>query len=254
MGIGGTLSGAAGGAAIGAGVGSVVPIIGTGVGALIGAGIGAAVGSPIAKSIEEKALTPDKYKTESYSKAGKITTNEDKTYSKSYNQFIDKINKNSNVDVSNSSDLKKAESETSKAYANMGKSVDKFYKNSQNSSKKSLDTLVKNGVLTQKQADDTLKKEQANDDKSKKSQKNTLADMQKMQNKYYSDVSKENNSFSKAQQSAEQKHAKAISEIKAKYSGKGQEKQLNDALKKENDRFRSEEEKIPKTIIKTFQN
>lgn len=251
VGIGGTLSGAAGGAAIGAGVGSVVPIIGTGVGALIGAGIGAAVGSPIAKSIE-KALTPDKYKTESYSKAGKITTNEDKNYSKSYNQFIDKINKNSNVDVSNSSDLKKAESETSKAYANMGKSVDKFYKNSQNSSKKSLDTLVKNGVMTQKQADDTLKKEQANDDKSKKSQKNTLADMQKMQNKYYSDVSKENNSFSKAQQSAEQKHAKAIAEIKAKYSGKGQEKQLNDALKKENDRFRSEEEKNSKSHYKNL--
>lgn len=241
VGIGGTLSGAAGGAAIGAGVGSVVPVIGTGVGALIGASIGAAIGSPVAKSIQ-KALTPDKYATESYSKAGKIKTSEDKTYSKSYGNFIDNINKASNADVSNSKDLKKAEDQTNKAYANMGKSVDKFYKDSQKSSKGYLETLVKNGVMTQKQADDILKNEQKNDEKSKKSQKNTLKDMQKLQNNYYSAVSKEDNKYSKQQETAAQYHAKQIAKIKAEYGGKGQEKQLNAALSQEDKRYRKEEE------------
>lgn len=241
VGIGGTLSGAAGGAAIGAGVGSVVPVIGTGVGALIGASIGAAIGSPVAKSIQ-KALTPDKYATESYSKAGKIKTSEDKTYSKSYGNFIDNINKASNADVSNSKDLKKVEDQTNKAYANMGKSVDKFYKDSQKSSKGYLETLVKNGVMTQKQADDILKNEQKNDEKSKKSQKNTLKDMQKLQNNYYSAVSKEDNKYSKQQETAAQYHAKQIAKIKAEYGGKGQEKQLNAALSQEDKRYRKEEE------------
>lgn len=251
VGISGTLGGTAAGAAAGAGIGSVVPVIGTGVGALIGAGLGAAIGSPIAKSIE-KALKPDQYKTTDYKKASEIKTDEDKSYSKSYNQFLDKVNKNSQKDLHSSSELKKAEAETKKAYENMGKSVDKFYKNSQTSSKKSLDTLVKNGVMNQKEADATLKKEQSTDEKRKKSQKDTLADMQKRQNKYYSDVSKENSSFTKTQQSAEQKHAKAIADIKAKYSGKGQEEKLNSELKKENDRYRSEEQKNTKTHYKTL--
>lgn len=249
VGISGTLGGAAAGAAGGAAIGSVVPVIGTGVGAAIGAGIGAAIGSPVAKSIE-KALMLDKYKTTSYSKAGKIVTDESKTYSKNYNQFVDKINKTSNVDVSNSSNLKKAETETKKTYDNMGKSVDKYYKDSQKSSKKSLDLLVKNGVMTQKQADEILKKEQTNDEKKKKSQKNTLNEMQKLQNKYYSDASKENDSFSKTKQTAEQKHAKAIAAIKAKYSGKGQEKQLNEELKKENKRYQKEKEEDTETHYK----
>ncbi|MGO3572470.1 MAG: phage tail tape measure protein [Pseudolactococcus laudensis] len=214
----GGVAGSLGGAAVGAAIGSLIaPGIGTAIGAAIGGmggkNLGKKLGDLINNGLKESSLKSEKLPVVKFDP--KAPTKDMKEFSKDYQGFLDKINKESNVDIVDEKSLEKAKKATADAYAQMSKDIDKFYQKQEKDSKKQIDILVKNGVITQAQADKMYKGQKDSDDKQKAAQKKNLDEMKKNTDKYYSDVAKSQKSYDTQSQKDASNHANLMKKIKS---------------------------------------
>lgn len=249
----GGVAGSLGGAAAGAAIGSLIaPGIGTAIGAAIGGmggkNLGKKLGDLINDGLKESSLKSEKLPVVKFDP--KAPTKDMKEFSKDYQDFLDKINKASNVDIVDEKSLEKAKKATADAYAKMSKDIDKFYQKQEKDSKKQIDILVKNGVITQAQADKLNKGQKDSDDKQKAAQKKNLDEMKKNTDKYYSEVAKSQKSYDTQSQKDASNHAAALKKIKLgntdallaieKKYGKNSpqyQKEMNKEIAKENSDF-----------------
>lgn len=188
---GGALGTWAGGAAAGAAVGTFAGPIGTAIGAGLGAAAGGVAGSSVGKKIG-KDVQKGVESTFHPKLSNGMTQATDKlhgsvkTFVKSYQGDMDKIMGDTILlGSATGKQANKIESDMTKAYAHMSKSVDDYYKGKESKSKKDLELLVKNGSITQKQADEALAKEKKNDATKAAQMKKSYADMQKESEKYF---------------------------------------------------------------------
>ncbi|WP_332407178.1 phage tail tape measure protein [Pseudolactococcus laudensis] len=214
----GGVTGSLGGAAAGAAIGSLIaPGIGTAIGAAIGGmggkNLGKKLGDLINNGLKESSLKSEKLPVVKFDP--KAPTKDMKEFSKDYQGFLDKINKESNVDIVDEKSLEKAKKATADAYAQMSKDIDKFYQKQEKDSKKQIDILVKNGVITQAQADKLNKGQKDSDDKHKEAQKKNLDEMKKNTDNYYASVSKEQKRANDANTRLTKDHDAEIKKIKS---------------------------------------
>ncbi|MDN6518675.1 MAG: capsid protein, partial [Enterococcus sp.] len=197
----GGFAGSVGGTAAGAAIGTaILPGIGTALGAAAGAWAGSkfgeGFGDSIQKSLNGKPLKPKVEKT----KAEIEVEIDEKKISKKITPAINKLNKELLIKMGiDTKSAQKAKKESDKLFEEMGKDIDDYYDSKQKRSKKDLDLLVKQGVMTRKEADKLLKKEQENNDASKKSKKDALIKMQTTVNEYYKKVEEIQNDSSKSE-------------------------------------------------------
>lgn len=197
----GGFAGSVGGTAAGAAIGTaILPGIGTALGAAAGAWAGSkfgeGFGDSIQKSLNGKPLKPKVEKT----KAEIEVEIDEKKISKKITPAINKLNKELLIKMGiDTKSAQKAKNESDKLFEEMGKDIDDYYDSKQKRSKKDLDLLVKQGVMTRKEADKLLKKEQENNDASKKSKKDALIKMQTTVNDYYKKVEEIQNDSSKSE-------------------------------------------------------
>lgn len=197
----GGFAGSVGGTAAGAAIGTaILPGIGTALGAAAGAWAGSkfgeGFGDSIQKSLNGKPLKPKVEKT----KAEIEVEIDEKKISKKITPAINKLNKKLLIKMGiDTKSAQKAKKESDKLFEEMGKDIDDYYDSKQKRSKKDLDLLVKQGVMTRKEADKLLKKEQENNDASKKSKKDALIKMQTTVNEYYKKVEEIQNDSSKSE-------------------------------------------------------
>lgn len=201
----GGIGGGLGGAKLGAAIGTMIaPGIGTAIGTVLGGAAGQFAGSKfgsgfvgsLQESLNGKPLKPKVKKT----KAKIEIEIDEKKINKKIAPEIKKLNKALLVDMGiDPKSTKKAKKESDKLFEEMGKDIDDYYDSKQKRSKKDLDLLVKQGVMTRKEADKLLKKEQENNDASKKSKKDALIKMQTTVNEYYKKVEGIQNDSSKSE-------------------------------------------------------
>lgn len=201
----GGIGGGLGGAKLGAAIGTMIaPGIGTAIGTVLGGAAGQFAGSKfgsgfvgsLQESLNGKPLKPKVKKT----KAKIEIEIDEKKINKKIAPEIKKLNKALLVDMGiDPKSTKKAKKESDKLFEEMGKDIDGYYKKKQKQSKKDLDLLVKQGVMTREEADKLLKKEQKNNDASKKSKKDALIKMQTTVNEYYKKVEGIQNDSSKSE-------------------------------------------------------
>ncbi|HFO1076511.1 TPA: tape measure protein [Enterococcus faecium] len=201
----GGIGGGLGGAKLGAAIGTMIaPGIGTAIGTVLGGAAGQFVGSKfgkgfgdsLQKSLNGKPLKPKVKKT----KAEIEVEIDEKKISKKITPAINKLNKELLIKMGiDTKSAQKAKKESDKLFEEMGKDIDDYYDSKQKRSKKDLDLLVKQGVMTRKEADKLLKKEQENNDASKKSKKDALIKMQTTVNEYYKKVEEIQNDSSKSE-------------------------------------------------------
>lgn len=201
----GGISGGLGGAKLGAAIGTMIaPGIGTAIGTVLGGAAGQFAGSKfgsgfvgsLQESLNGKPLKPKVKKT----KAEIEVEIDEKKISKKITPAINKLNKELLIKMGiDTKSAQKAKKESDKLFEEMGKDIDDYYDSKQKRSKKDLDLLVKQGVMTRKEADKLLKKEQENNDASKKSKKDALIKMQTTVNEYYKKVEGIQNDSSKSE-------------------------------------------------------
>lgn len=201
----GGIGGGLGGAKLGAAIGTMIaPGIGTAIGTVLGGAAGQFAGSKfgsgfvgsLQESLNGKPLKPKVKKT----KAEIEVEIDEKKISKKITPAINKLNKELLIKMGiDTKSAQKAKKESDKLFEEMGKDIDDYYDSKQKRSKKDLDLLVKQGVMTRKEADKLLKKEQENNDASKKSKKDALIKMQTTVNEYYKKVEEIQNDSSKSE-------------------------------------------------------
>ena len=201
----GGIGGGLGGAKLGATIGTMIaPGIGTAIGTVLGGAAGQFAGSKfgsgfvgsLQESLNGKPLKPKVKKT----KAKIEIEIDEKKINKKIAPEIKKLNKELLIKMGiDTKSTKKAKKESDKLFEEMGKGIDDYYDSKQKRSKKDLDLLVKQGVMTRKEADKLLKKEQENNDASKKSKKDALIKMQTTVNEYYKKVEEIQNDSSKSE-------------------------------------------------------
>ncbi|AXG38035.1 capsid protein [Enterococcus gilvus] len=201
----GGIGGGLGGAKLGAAIGTMIaPGIGTAIGTVLGGVAGQFAGSKfgsgfvgsLQESLNGKPLKPKVEKT----KAEIEVEIDEKKISKKITPAINKLNKELLIKMGiDTKSAQKAKKESDKLFEEMGKDIDDYYDSKQKRSKKDLDLLVKQGVMTRKEADKLLKKEQENNDASKKSKKDALIKMQTTVNEYYKKVEGIQNDSSKSE-------------------------------------------------------
>ncbi|MDU5509578.1 tape measure protein [Enterococcus gilvus] len=201
----GGIGGGLGGAKLGAAIGTMIaPGIGTAIGTVLGGAAGQFAGSKfgsgfvgsLQESLNGKPLKPKVEKT----KAEIEVEIDEKKISKKITPAINKLNKELLIKMGiDTKSAQKAKKESDKLFEEMGKDIDDYYDSKQKRSKKDLDLLVKQGVMTRKEADKLLKKEQENNDASKKSKKDALIKMQTTVNEYYKKVEEIQNDSSKSE-------------------------------------------------------
>jgi len=201
----GGIGGGLGGAKLGATIGTMIaPGIGTAIGTVLGGVAGQFAGSKfgsgfvgsLQESLNGKPLKPKVEKT----KAEIEVEIDEKKISKKITPAINKLNKELLIKMGiDTKSAQKAKKESDKLFEEMGKDIDDYYDSKQKRSKKDLDLLVKQGVMTRKEADKLLKKEQENNDASKKSKKDALIKMQTTVNEYYKKVEEIQNDSSKSE-------------------------------------------------------
>lgn len=201
----GGIGGGLGGAKLGATIGTMIaPGIGTAIGTVLGGAAGQFAGSKfgsgfvgsLQESLNGKPLKPKVKKT----KAEIEVEIDEKKISKKITPAINKLNKELLIKMGiDTKSAQKAKKESDKLFEEMGKDIDDYYDSKQKRSKKDLDLLVKQGVMTRKEADKLLKKEQENNDASKKSKKDALIKMQTTVNEYYKKVEEIQNDSSKSE-------------------------------------------------------
>lgn len=201
----GGIGGGLGGAKLGATIGTMIaPGIGTAIGTVLGGAAGQFAGSKfgsgfvgsLQESLNGKPLKPKVKKT----KAEIEVEIDEKKISKKITPAINKLNKELLIKMGiDTKSAQKAKKESDKLFEEMGKDIDDYYDSKQKRSKKDLDLLVKQGVMTRKEADKLLKKEQENNDASKKSKKDALIKMQTTVNEYYKKVEDIQNDSSKSE-------------------------------------------------------
>lgn len=201
----GGIGGGLGGAKLGATIGTMIaPGIGTAIGTVLGGAAGQFAGSKfgsgfvgsLQESLNGKPLKPKVEKT----KAEIEVEIDEKKISKKITPAINKLNKELLIKMGiDTKSAQKAKKESDKLFEEMGKDIDDYYDSKQKRSKKDLDLLVKQGVMTRKEADKLLKKEQENNDASKKSKKDALIKMQTTVNEYYKKVEGIQNDSSKSE-------------------------------------------------------
>ncbi|MBP5833249.1 tape measure protein [Lactiplantibacillus plantarum] len=206
----GGFAGSVGGAAAGAAAGSaVMPVVGTAVGGVIGGFAGSKLGQSIGDSIQKGVTKTFPKLTGKMSDLGHDMSNKfsssfkpslnDKQFSKEYTELSKTLNREATIKFKvNTKSLDLAKQTTDTIYGQMGKSVDKYYKNKQKSSKDDYKLLVKNGVLYQSEADSMLKKSEANDKKQSEAKKANIAQMKRDSDGYYSTISKAEKQKNKA--------------------------------------------------------
>ena len=202
----GGIGGGLGGAKLGAAIGTMIaPGIGTAIGTVLGGAAGQFAGSKfgkgfgdsLQKSLNGKPLKPKVKKTKAEIEVGI----DEKKISKKITPAINKLNKELLIKMGiDTKSAQKAKKESDKLFEEMGKDIDDYYDSKQKRSKKDLDLLVKQGVMTRKEADKLLKKEQENNDASKKSKKDALIKMQTTVNEYYKKVEEIQNDSSKSEE------------------------------------------------------
>lgn len=201
----GGIGGGLGGAKLGATIGTLIaPGIGTAIGTVLGGAAGQFAGSKfgsgfvgsLQESLNGKPLKPKVKKTKAEIEVGI----DEKKISKKITPAINKLNKELLIKMGiDTKSAQKAKKESDKLFEEMGKDIDDYYNSKQKRSKKDLDLLVKQGVMTRKEADKLLKKEQENNDASKKSKKDALIKMQTTVNEYYKKVEEIQNDSSKSE-------------------------------------------------------
>lgn len=201
----GGIGGGLGGAKLGATIGTLIaPGIGTAIGTVLGGAAGQFAGSKfgsgfvgsLQESLNGKPLKPKVKKTKAEIEVGI----DEKKISKKITPAINKLNKELLIKMGiDTKSAQKAKKESDKLFEEMGKDIDDYYDSKQKRSKKDLDLLVKQGVMTRKEADKLLKKEQENNDASKKSKKDALIKMQTTVNEYYKNVEDIQNDSSKSE-------------------------------------------------------
>ncbi|HGF8046737.1 TPA: tape measure protein [Enterococcus faecium] len=202
----GGIGGGLGGAKLGATIGTLIaPGIGTAIGTVLGGAAGQFAGSKfgsgfvgsLQESLNGKPLKPKVKKTKAEIEVGI----DEKKISKKITPAINKLNKELLIKMGiDTKSAQKAKKESDKLFEEMGKDIDDYYDSKQKRSKKDLDLLVKQGVMTRKEADKLLKKEQENNDASKKSKKDALIKMQTTVNEYYKKVEEIQNDSSKSEE------------------------------------------------------
>ncbi|MDT2635538.1 tape measure protein [Enterococcus dongliensis] len=215
----GGIGGGLGGAKLGAAIGTMIaPGIGTAIGTVLGGAAGQFAGSKfgsgfvgsLQESLNGKPLKPKVEKT----KAEIEVEIDEKKISKRITPAINKLNKELLIKMGiDTKSAKKAKKESDKLFEEMGKDIDDYYDSKQKRSKKDLDLLVKQGVMTRKEADKLLKKEQKNNDASKKSKKDALIKMQTTVNEYYKKVEDIQNDSSKS----EKQKNKELNKLRKKF-------------------------------------
>ncbi|MDT2614379.1 aggregation-promoting factor C-terminal-like domain-containing protein [Enterococcus dongliensis] len=215
----GGIGGGLGGAKLGATIGTMIaPGIGTAIGAVLGGAAGQFAGSKfgsgfvgsLQESLNGKPLKPKVKKT----KAEIEVEIDEKKISKKITPAINKLNKELLIKMGiDTKSAQKAKKESDKFFEEMGKDIDDYYDSKQKRSKKDLDLLVKQGVMTRKEADKLLKKEQKNNDASKKSKKDALIKMQTTVNEYYKKVEDIQNDSSKS----EKQKNKELNKLRKKF-------------------------------------
>ncbi|WP_138314844.1 tape measure protein [Enterococcus faecium] len=201
----GGIGGGLGGAKLGATIGTLIaPGIGTAIGTVLGGAAGQFAGSKfgsgfvgsLQESLNGKPLKPKVKKTKAEIEVGI----DEKKISKKITPAINKLNKELLIKMGiDTKSAQKTKKESDKLFEEMGKDIDGYYDKKQKRSKKDLDLLVKQGVMTRKEADKLLKKEQENNDASKKSKKDALIKMQTTVNEYYKKVEGIQNDSSKSE-------------------------------------------------------
>jgi tape measure domain-containing protein len=215
----GGIGGGLGGAKLGAAIGTMIaPGIGTAIGTVLGGAAGQFAGSKfgsgfvgsLQESLNGKPLKPKVKKT----KAEIEVEIDEKKISKKITPAINKLNKELLIKMGiDTKSAQKAKKESDKLFEEMGKDIDDYYDSKQKRSKKDLDLLVKQGVMTRKEADKLLKKEQENNDASKKSKKDALIKMQTTVNEYYKKVEEIQNDSSKS----EKKKNKELNKLRKQF-------------------------------------
>ncbi|MFC4797732.1 transglycosylase SLT domain-containing protein, partial [Enterococcus devriesei] len=171
-------------------------VLGGAAGQFAGSKFGSGFVGSLQESLNGKPLKPKVKKT----KAKIEIEIDEKKINKKIAPEIKKLNKALLVDMGiDPKSTKKAKKESDKLFEEMGKDIDGYYKKKQKQSKKDLDLLVKQGVMTREEADKLLKKEQKNNDASKKSKKDALIKMQTTVNEYYKKVEGIQNDSSKSE-------------------------------------------------------
>lgn len=201
----GGIGGGLGGAKLGATIGTMIaPGIGTAIGTVLGGAAGQFAGSKfgsgfvgsLQESLNGKPLKPKVKKT----KAEIEVEIDEKKISKKITPAINKLNKELLIKMGiDTKSAQKTKKESDKLFEEMGKDIDGYYDKKQKKSKKDLDLLVNQGLMTRKEADKLLKKEQENNDASKKSKKDALIKMQTTVNEYYKNVEDIQNDSSKSE-------------------------------------------------------
>lgn len=201
----GGIGGGLGGAKLGATIGTLIaPGIGTAIGTVLGGAAGQFAGSKfgsgfvgsLQESLNGKPLKPKVKKT----KAEIEVEIDEKKISKKITPAINKLNKELLIKMGiDTKSAQKTKKESDKLFEEMGKDIDGYYDKKQKKSKKDLDLLVNQGLMTRKEADKLLKKEQENNDASKKSKKDALIKMQTTVNEYYKNVEDIQNDSSKSE-------------------------------------------------------
>ncbi|KZV01750.1 Phage tail length tape-measure protein [Lactiplantibacillus plantarum] len=210
----GGFTGSVGGAAAGAAAGSaVMPVVGTAVGGVIGGLAGSKLGQTFGEDIQKgisktfpkltgkmsDVATDISHKMSDHFNSGFKPSFNDKQFSKEYTKLSKTLNREATIKFKvNTKNLDLAKQTTDTIYGQMGKSVDKYYKNKQKSSKDDYKLLVKNGVLYQSEADSMLKKSEANDKKQSEAKKANIAQMKRDSDGYYSTISKAEKQKNKA--------------------------------------------------------
>lgn len=215
----GGIGGGLGGAKLGAAIGTMIaPGIGTAIGTVLGGAAGQFAGSKfgsgfvgsLQESLNGKPLKPKVEKT----KAEIEVEIDEKKISKKITPAINKLNKELLIKMGiDTKSAQKVKKESDKLFEEMGKDIDDYYDSKQKRSKKDLDLLVKQGVMTRKEADKLLKKEQKNNDASKKSKKDALIKMQTTVNEYYKNVEDIQNDSSKS----EKQKNKELNKLRKKF-------------------------------------
>lgn len=202
----GGFTGSVGGAAAGAAAGSaVMPVVGTAVGGVIGGFAGSKLGQTFGEDIQKgvsktfpkltgkmsDVATDISHKMSDHFNSGFKPSFNDKQFSKEYTKLSKTLNREATIKFKvDPKNLDLAKQTTDTIYGQMGKSVDKYYRNKQKSSKDDYKLLVRNGVLFQSEADSMLKKSKANDKKQLEAKKANIAQMKRDSDGYYSTISK----------------------------------------------------------------
>ncbi|BDZ31228.1 tape measure protein [Lactiplantibacillus brownii] len=191
---GGAIAGAAAGSAIMPGVGT---IIGGAAGGLIGSKLGRSIGDGLQKGVKESFPKLSNQMSDlgtdlssKFSSKFKPSINA-KEFSKQYTKLSKSLNSEAALKIkADPKSLDLAKQSTDTLYQQMGKAVDKYYRNKQKSSKSDYKTLVKNDVMFQDEADSMLKKGKENDKKKAAAQKANIKQMKKDSDSYYKSMKK----------------------------------------------------------------